>query len=284
MASRTKPATEYYRVIVTAAFLAGEIRVAPTGWGLARWFEADQRLPKHSVDEKSWRRFLDGHKPHQNRLQKIFVAAPTVKSLFDHPFWVALSLSCTQADSVRILKSFGWIRGQNDRFWFEAPSELSALDRLACLLAMLGCESAPYHHWEIGRRLCVEYVDICNEQLWKDHSKDLLLFIRMKLKKAAGTLFGMTELEVPVGVRFWAMVKDDFFRHEHIASVRTWSAWREAVYNLKWEDQFRLRNFINHRNMLVQSQIDELDRRVYRKIRARMYRVLNKARETTPVL
>lgn len=276
MARRAKPATEYYRIIVTAALFASEMKVAPTGWGLARWFEADQNLPKHSVDEKSWRRFLDGHKPHESRLQKIFATAPTVKSLFDHPFWIALSLTCTQAESVRMLKSFGWVRKLDERLWFEGPSELSALDRLTCLLAMLSCEKAPYHHWEIGRRLCVEYVDICKESLWKDHSEDLLLLLRMKLKKAAGTVFGLTELEVSVGFRFWDMVREDFFKNESIASARAWSAWREAVYTLDWQDKFRLRAFIEHRNMSSQTHIDEFDRRVYRKARARMYRALKK--------
>ncbi|WP_046236269.1 hypothetical protein [Pseudomonas syringae pv. coryli] len=284
MARRTKPLAEYFRVMVTAASLADEINVSRTGWGLARWFEADQHLPRHSVDEKSWRRFLDGHKPHHSRLEKIFAAAPAVKSFFDHPFWAALSLTCTQADSVRILKSFGWIRRQNDRFWFEGPSELSALDRLACLLAMLSCERAPYHHREIGRRLCVEYVDLTSARLWKDHSADLLRLIKMKLEKAVGTLFGVTDVEVPIAFRFWGLVKDDFFRNESIASVRAWPAWREAVYTLNWEDQFRLGDFIKHRNMPLQSQIDEFDRRVYRKVRARMYRALNKARATTPAL
>ncbi|MCV4275825.1 hypothetical protein OH710_24595 [Pseudomonas capsici] len=284
MARRTKPATEYYRVIVTAAFLADEMKVARTGWGLARWFEADQGLPKHSVDEKNWRRFLDGREPHQNRLQKIFVAAPAVRSLFNHPIWVALSPTCTQSDGVRVLKSFGGTCKYNDRFWFEGPSELSALDRLACLLAMLSCEKVPYRHWEIGRRLCVEYVDICNERLWKDHSSDLLLLIRMKLEKTAQTLFGLTELDVSVAFKFWTIVKEDFFRHESIAGARAWSAWREAVYNLNWEDQFRLRDYIEHRNAQVPGEIEALDRRVYRRVRARMYRALNKAQATTPAL
>lgn len=285
MARQEKPLTEYFRVMLAAAWLADGLNIARTGWALARWFETDQGLPKHSIDEKSWRRFLGGHKPHQIRLQKIFNAVPSVKLFFDHPFWLALSLGCTKSDSVRILESFGWRRGQTNRLWFEAPSELTTLDRITCLLAMLNCDNAPYSDWEISRRLCVECVEICEDGLWKDYSDQLLRLIDMKIERGAETLSGLTEVGVPWAFKFWGLVKQDFFNNESIASACAWSAWREAVYTLNWQDQFRLKNFIENRNMSDLRQADKLDQRVYRKVRARMYRTLNKAKKTpTPVL
>ncbi|MHB9351647.1 hypothetical protein [Pseudomonas amygdali] len=278
MARRTKPLAQYFRVMLIAACLADHLRVARTGYGLARWFEADQNLPKYSIDEKNWRRFLGGHKPHQQRLAKIFAAAPPARSLFDHSFWVAIDIGCTEPESVRILESFGWTRRRKDTGWFEAPSELSALDRMACLLAMLSCERAPYHHWDIGRRLCIEFVEICTDNLWSAFSDDLLLLIRIKMEKIAGALFGLNELEVCSAQRFWGVVKEDFFMNESIADERAWCAWRQAIYTLNWQDQFRLKKFINTRSKSVQSQCEEIDQRVYRKVRAKMYRTLNKSR------
>lgn len=276
MARQAKPLTEYFRVMLAAACLADELKVPRTGWGLARWFEVDQQLQKHSVDEKSWRRFLDGHKPHQIRLQKIFVAAPLAKSLFDHPFWMALSLSCTRDESVQVLESFNWTSDQKNKLRFEGGSELSILDRIACLLAMLNCGNAPYNNREIGRRLCVEYVDICSDRLWSDYSDNLLLLIRMKMQNTAEELYGLSEMEVLSAFKFWRLIKEDFFKNESVASARAWVEWREAVHTLTWQDQVRFTAFINNRNMLSQLQIYDSDRRVYRKVRARMYRALNK--------
>jgi hypothetical protein len=278
MARQTKPLTEYFRVMLTAAFLADRLRIARTGYGLARWFEVDQNLPKHSIDEKGWRRFLDGHKPHQRRLGKIFAAVPPAKSLFDHSFWVAINLNCAEAHSVRILESFGWASERKNKPWFEFLPELSQLDRITCLLAMLTCENGPYHHWEIGRRLCVEFVDICTSRLWSDFSDDLLLLLRIKMEKTVGTVVGLTDMEVPLAQEYWGLVKNDFFKNESIASEKAWYAWREAIYILSWQDKLQFKEVINSRNTSGVSQPQELAQRVYRKVRARMYRTLNKSK------
>lgn len=77
---------------------------------------------------------------------------------------------------------------------------------------MLDCEKAPYHRWEIGRRLCVEYVDICDDRLWKDFTGVLLPLIRMKMQKTVETVFGLTKVEVSLALTFWELVKKTFLR------------------------------------------------------------------------
>ncbi|KAB0509890.1 hypothetical protein [Pseudomonas moorei] len=275
MGRHAKPLTEYFRSMVTAAHLADCLGVARAGFALARWFEKDQHLPKGSADEKAWRRFLNGHQPHQSRLDKIFHAVPSVRAFYEHPVWQAAGLSCTDSQSLCILKSFGWDGTRYGGKWFKGIYSLSALDQLACLLAMLGCSSRPTYCAEIARRLCVAYIEISTEEPWQSFANDLWLIINVKLAHSSEVTRRLTEPEVTYERKFWTLVKNDFFAHEASASFEGWCAWREAVLALGWLDRERLVTYIDGRKDAAPSACNVLALRVYKKVRAKMYRALN---------
>lgn len=276
MGRRAKPASEYLRSRATAAYLADHVQVPRTGHSLARWFEKTQGLPKGSVDEKSWRRFLSGHQPHHARLERVFQSAPAVRALYEHPIWDAVSLICTESRSITILDSFGWQKQPNTNKQFWPIIKLSELDQLTCLAAMLNNSCRNSCILNIGERLCVAYVEVTGEYFWNSFALELLTLLRVKLANKQGIVLGLTEMEISYAQRFWSLIKKDFFKNESSASYGTWAAWREAVYSLGWEERDELKFYIEAREEEVLPSIHEDGRKVYNKVRSKMYRLLRK--------
>jgi hypothetical protein len=284
MGRPAKQLSEYFRCMVAAAHLADELGVARSGFALARWFEREQDLPRESVDEKAWRRFLSGQQPQYSRLQKVFEAVPSVQSFYLHPFWDAVSLSCSEKNGMQILESYGWDGRQHDYQWFEGNSGMSLLDQLACLTAMLGHPWSPYSPGEIGRRLCVVFVEIIREGIWQSFCSDLLLVIKARFVVVAGTAIGLTEPEVTYAQQFWHIVRQDFFTQEPSAGAEAWCAWREAVFCLGWQDRDLFMAYLEHRSSATENDRTGLARRVYNKVRAKMYRAMREHRRRTASL
>lgn len=274
MGRYAKPLSENLRSKVTAAYLADCLELPRSGWSLARWFEAEQGLPKGSVDEKNWRRFLGGHQPHLDRLEKVFSAVPQAKEFFQHPFWNAVNPSCSEEACIRILGSYGWQESRKPKQCIDELSGLPLLDQLAYLSAILSTSRGQFYSTLFSERLCVAYVETVCEPFWASFAEDLLIVLKLKRVKTSKTVMGLTDPEVSYALKLWPFLKEDFSSHENTSDPAAWAAWREAVFFLGWYDRAKIRSYIVERRSLGAGRGKLEGDNVYKKVRTKMYRTL----------
>lgn len=270
-----KPFSDYLRAGAAAASLADLVGVERSGYALAAWYESARNLPKGSVDEKSWRRFLSGHQPQQERMSRICEMVPSIAAFQEHPFWGVARSTCTKAIAVATLDSYKCCNIRNTKAGLKRLYKFEALDEIAVLLAMLTGSDFFYLNPSIGSRLCAAFIELITDRFWQSFGKPMLVVIRSRaLDETGNQIEGLTDMEIKAATKFWKTIKEKYFEQEAFPSLGRWTIWRHVVRDLAWHEQALFIKYISRHS----KELDVTDliqgERIYKRVRARFYRAM----------